>query len=275
MGKNSNLCHGSRGCRKHPRYPSKYCRIHEPTITQECIKEAVSPNVAKTDKGQSKMAPLEKGFLKAFTLDKNLKEKIIKFTEGWGAKILEQEPSLEERCRQRVPIQNMKDHGIICPNDYKRVMKMLQSITDNVTKEIPGYCKSGERMRDAELIIAPRVSSRSNEWTCGVIHRDIECNKQGLVLSVAMALDKVTQGNGSIRFWPESIHTPCDPKHRKRYVEKLTYEDLTVEKGTVTVWDARMLHQSLPNKDNETTIKISWYIVSKSYVPKQGAVTAG
>ena len=264
-------CLGGRGCRKHPRHPSGYCTMHQPHEYQcKPATRKVAKIQLKGAGGDKKNSPLEKGLLKAFSVRKELKEALLKLTKDWNNKVFEYDPTNGNGCRKRIVVRKMVDIGLITKIHFKELMKLLQEITVDITGDIPGFCKPGATSVDPALIIAPKVGLKSNGWSGGVVHRDSDLSKEGGILSVEFVLDKILLSNGSVRFWPQSLQTPCDPSHPERYLETMKYEDLTAERGTVKVWDARMLHKSLPNKDNKTTVKIHWYIVTKSFVKKHG-----
>ena len=90
-------------------------------------------------------------------------------------------------------------------------------------------------------------------------------------MTASVLLHRLTKENGSVKFWVDSVQFPHDKKNPKRYVSKEP-EDRTCtwegDKGTMRVWDARMLHQSLPNKTNETTLKFAWTVMTRSYIKK-------
>ena len=253
-------------------------KINSTTINKKSAAAAAAAAAATTTKINSTTInkntfQKKEGFLKAFDVDQKIKDNILELTKDWASKLFKYDPRHEQGLRKLIIIKGMIDVGLINQTDFDDLMKNLQVITDVITRDvdIPGFGGLGGcAHRDAGIIIAPKASRRTHEWTHGVIHRDDDMNKHGGVLAAEFVLDTITKENGSIRFWPTSLFAPCEPKHNDRYVKHLSCRELTAKKGSVKVWDARMLHQSLPNKGNKSTVKLLWHIVSKSWQKKHG-----
>lgn len=159
--------------------------------------------------------------------------------------------------------------------NVNKCKKIVQKITNSLKLEtLIGPSWKNAQIDDCELIIAGKRSKISNGRTPCSIHRDGDF-KEGLeyceYLTASVLLHKLTLENGSVKFWMNSVQFPHDPKNPNRHVDKEPEDCIctwTGDKGTMRVWDARMLHQSLPNKTNETTLKFAWNILSKGYIAK-------
>jgi hypothetical protein len=119
-------------------------------------------------------------------------------------------------------------------------------------------------IRNASLIVAPKVSSRSNSWTMGGVHRDMpEVDTPG-VYSFMVFLDEVTLSNGAVQFWKESKLFPLNVRHAERPMRQTrsSMDVLVGPKGTVFAWDARLLHRSLPNNTGKWRRTVQFMVSS-------------
>jgi len=114
------------------------------------------------------------------------------------------------------------------------------------------------------IIVAPPAGRRSTSWTKGPIHRDYVGQAPG-VYSFMLTLDNLVLSNGTVEIWPKSARTEANPKHPGRAMEKsgIESECLTGNKGTIFIWDSRLLHRSLPNSDSNARITLHWFVSSK------------
>ena len=77
-------------------------------------------------------------------------------------------------------------------------------------------------------------------------------------------MDAVTEENGSINMWCDLKKTPHDSNNPSRGKKGMVVKTLLGPKSTVFIWDARLLHQSLPNKSNNARTVLAWLVTSKS-----------
>ncbi len=144
----------------------------------------------------------------------------------------------------------------------------LQPLPDLIVREARASVnfpiKSKTRIQEPVLVVAPPVSSRKNSWTCGSIHRDFDSMEESGVCTFYLCLEDLTEHNGPTKLWPHSKNCPCEAQHRGRGIErmKLKSEILLGGRGTVLVWDSRLLHQSLPNKNETMRMGIAWMVNS-------------
>jgi len=113
------------------------------------------------------------------------------------------------------------------------------------------------------IVVAPKKSKLSNSWTKGGIHRDFDCVETSGVYSFMLFLDEVTAENGAIEFWKDSkLCGPLEKKCPERAINKagLASEVATGPKAYVMVWDARILHRSLPNKSQNQRLTLQWLV---------------
>ena len=100
--------------------------------------------------------------------------------------------------------------------------------------------------------VAPPITSRSNHWTTGSLHRDGGMNKgEPFYLSVMVFIEEVTELNGGIEFFENSIDAVIDEKKPIRTTSLLKSFTITGEKGTVLMWDVKKLHRGGANKSDE------------------------
>ena len=115
------------------------------------------------------------------------------------------------------------------------------------------------------IIHAPCVSSKSNEYTHGNIHRDFH-GEEDDVFSVELLLDRIyieqdgIPGNGSIRFYGGSRFLELDEQHRSRSVEGMQYTDLVGDVGDLFIWNSKTVHQSLANGSSAQRECLHWYV---------------
>lgn len=241
-----------KGCRKSARYPSLFCGNHATTGVVTRRKEK-----AKTK--QSNNTPAVKhraSFLKQFTLKNKEAIKIIsQFMEGKMEEMKEEDHDLFISGARR--FENCDD-PVLPP--------LLQSIVDEAKETIKFPLKSETRIGTPKLVVAPPLNSRSTAYTRGIIHRDFVTLDVTGVYTFALFLDTVTTENGAIEIWPTSKQCPHDRRNPTRHVRQLELDSTTVvgPKGTVFVWDSRLLHRSLPNKTRGLRKTLVWQVNSES-----------
>jgi ectoine hydroxylase-related dioxygenase (phytanoyl-CoA dioxygenase family) len=194
---------------------------------------------------------------------------------GWFEKLVSIHPLVESSSRKLLPLDKLVEKEIASSEDVNKCKQILRKITRSLLLEkLKGPSWKAFQIVECDLVIAGKISKSSNGHSPCPVHRDGEF-KEGLdnceLLTASVLLDDLNKDNGSVKFWKDSVQFPHCKKHPNRYIDKepddrtYTWEGA---KGTMLVWDARMLHQSLPNKSNETTLKLAWAIMSKRYITR-------
>jgi hypothetical protein len=151
--------------------------------------------------------------------------------------------------------------------------KALQPFLNTIINEARGLklfpLKTEMRIMHPTLVMAPALNSRSTSYTHGIIHRDLSNVDKTGVYTFVLFLDDVTPDNGAIKMWPKSKNCPHDRRSPKRVIKKSMLEDRILHgpRGTVCIWDARLLHQSLPNRTNKLRRTLVWMVNSKKQTP--------
>ena len=140
----------------------------------------------------------------------------------------------------------------------------LELIVEQAIKQASFPLKKNTRIQEVLLIVAPPDGSRSNSWTKGRIHRDFSSPEVSGVYTFLLCIDEVIEENGSIKMWCNSKKLSHDSSNPSRGKEGMDVKTLVGPKSTVFVWDARLLHQSLPNKSNNARTVLAWLVTSKS-----------
>ncbi len=113
-------------------------------------------------------------------------------------------------------------------------------------------------------MLAPRVNGRSNWWTKGKTHCDFAYTEVAGIYTIMYCIDEIAEENGAVQIWKESKYSNHDAKNPTQATKDMKVTSLVGPKGTVFIWDARLLHQSLPNKTNKARRVLIWMISSKS-----------
>ena len=131
------------------------------------------------------------------------------------------------------------------------------------------------------IVIASKQNSRSLPWVEGRIHRD-HTEKQDDVLSFEVFLDDIDENTGAIRVWENSMDAELDEWNKKLSVQKVEAAEreqsqcgstatsqkvqpgvklATGKRGTLHIWNGRILHQSMSNRDTKkSTIRLHWIV---------------
>ncbi len=112
------------------------------------------------------------------------------------------------------------------------------------------------------IVIAPKCGRVSNGWRKGNIHRDFNSPEVSGVYTFMLFLDDVTADNGAIEIWKESEECQVNPKNSMRAIDQdnLISECVEGKAGSLYIWDARLLHRSLPNKTETDRVTIAWVV---------------
>ena len=79
-------------------------------------------------------------------------------------------------------------------------------------------------------------------------------------------LDDVTADNGAIEIWKESEECPVNPKNRMQAIvqNNLVSKCVKGKAGSLYIWDARLLHRSLPNKTKRDRVTLVWVVKAEN-----------
>ena len=181
---------------------------------------------------------------------------------------------LSNKVRRRIDIEEWAatGRGIISDQELSDLTDELKIISHDITKDIPGMEHS--EASEKNLVIASAKSTLASAVVrdAGPTHRDCPGVEDEGLLVCEMALTPVTLTNGTVKLYHNTTHTPCDPKHPNREVEKMTtggYEYMIADKGDIMVWDARILHQSMANVTGKLSCKLHWFIEGDTKRPSQ------
>ena len=141
---------------------------------------------------------------------------------------------------------------------------MLQLIIDEARKKVSFPLKNETRIQEILVSVAPEVNSRSNWWTKGLVHRDMDSVDNTGVYSFMLCLDEVTGDNGALAIWPETKKTKQDKKHPKRAMKGMVTTTMKGPKNSVFTWDSRLLHEPMPNRSRDARRILVWIVTSKS-----------
>jgi hypothetical protein len=146
----------------------------------------------------------------------------------------------------------------------EQMLPLLRSVVAVATKVVAFPLKDPV-IHAPMLVVAPEISSRSNAWSKGTLHRDFDFVAITGVHSFLLFLDEVTPENGTVAFWRHSKAIgPLDPRHPERELDQagLKSELLVGKVGTVCAWDARLLHRSLANRTQKRRLALQWLVTS-------------
>ena len=227
------------GCRKKARWPSTFCTTHN-------IAEDRPPKTAvevPPKQAQKKQA----GFVGTFVF--NNEDVIRAISKG-----------IDGEMNQKVATTGYRKFAQI----NAEIEPMLELIVKQAGEQTSFPLKNSTRIQESILVVAPWDGSSLNWWTKGLIHQDYASLDVLGIYTFMLCLDNVTPDNGSIKIWKESKMSHHDPKNPGQGIEGLVATTLLGTKNTVFIWDARLLHQSLPNKTSHARRVIVWMVSSKT-----------
>jgi hypothetical protein len=238
-----------KGCRKSARWPSKFCTVHGRG------QEDIPVRVATRPEPQIPARPLA-GYVRRFVLEN---QRTLKNISGICERVMKtlDSDSLVSGARRLEPFEDTA------------LLPYLQTIVDEARTFVKFPLNSKTRIAQTSLVVAPPLNSRSTSYTRCKIHRDFHTLDVSGVYTFELFLDEITTENGSVEMWPKSKNCPHDKKNPKRGIQQLKLESETLvgERGTVFVWDSRILHRSLPNKSDTLRKTIVWMVSSESKPP--------
>jgi hypothetical protein len=231
------------GCRKRGRHPSAFCINHTSEWIYPTPKDKVVHPTSTAVQGR--------GYFGKFLFSNKEAFEMI-------SKIAYEDPRLRD---PNTIVTKCRFH-----QNYEgtELQPLLGLIVQEARARIKFPIKSKARVQEPILVVAPPVSSRKNSWTCGSIHRDFDTVEESGVYTFYLCLEGMTEHNGPIKLWARSKNCPCEAHNRGRGIErmKLKSEILLGGQGTVFVWDSRLLHQSLPNKNGIMRMGLAWVVNS-------------
>ena len=101
----------------------------------------------------------------------------------------------------------------------------------------------------------------SRKHTQGATHRDQKITEISGCHQFLLLMDDINNNGGGVRIWPNTktttIHSRCPKRHMPDNVVPI---DMLGNKGDVIAFDQRLLHMSLANKSNNTTVKLTFAV---------------
>ena len=259
------------GCRKFQQRPGQYCRSHSDSISLPAPdRKSPPPTVERS------------GFLKLFKVGIDVHtEQLVGIAKSCYANLTRYYPDKALASgitggRNRIDILawTKDNRGIISKIDLEILKREQQRLSEQITAGIPEFAKC---VADgANIICAPAKSHSSSGNANGKIHRDCSSTDDEGLLVVELLLDDIRLNNGTVKFWPNSIYVPCEPRNRSRHIARMEskdeYQYLVASAGDIMVWDARILHQSISNSSRSPSAKLHWFIEgSQQRVSQKGA----
>jgi hypothetical protein len=250
-----------KGCRKWSRWATPFCQSHG--RKEEPVKKVRknAPCEVKKEKGNVQEAGrTQEGYFREFVVgDKVILRKISRYIDDYISTMEADALARGSRAFSYV-------------NDAPTLKPFLEEIVNEARARVAfPLLKSKVYAEKAGISIAPPNSTRSNAWTCGAVHRDFNDVDQSGVYVFLLCVDEMTEENGAIRFWRGSKNCRVDKRNPKRALKKLKQVPNTLvgKKGTVFVFDARLVHEPLPNKTDTRRVLLGWQ-VSKPSVELSG-----
>ena len=101
----------------------------------------------------------------------------------------------------------------------------------------------------------------SRKHTQGAMHRDQQITEISGCHQFLSLMDDINNNGGGVRIWPDTKTTVLNGECPTRHLPKnLKPVDMLGNKGDVVVFDQRLLHRSLVNKTNNTTVKLTFHV---------------
>ena len=253
------------GCRKFCKVRTKYCGRHGDNLS---IAES-RPRRLATSPTKQKSSPLSTQQTNntrdgVFCMDVSQKQEFAEIER------------LARKCLADATDDKTKTHNtggrFICfPRNYVkgRMKKLLLSLTKSVltldsARNSPVVCWLQDPAigTTPAVINAPHVNSRSSIHTHGTLHRDHGGPEEDL-LSFEIFLDPVTESTGQVQFWERPMDSMVDVFTPRKWIKKEHHKaSLAVgKKGTMYVWNGRIIHRSMPNTDPRIdTLRVHWIV---------------
>jgi hypothetical protein len=244
------------GCRKCSRWATPFCQNHgrkEQPVKKE--RKNATCEVEKKKDHVQQVGRTQEGYFREFVVgDKVILEKISRYIDDYISTM-----EADALARGSRAFSYVKDAPTLKP--------FLEEIVNEARARVAfPLSKSTVYAEKAGISIAPPNTTRSNAWTCGAVHRDFNDVDQSGVYVFLLCVDEMTVDNGAIRFWRGSKNCRVDKRNPKRALKKLKQVPNTLvgKKGTVFVFDARLVHEPLPNKTDTRRVLLGWQVSKPS-----------
>jgi len=231
MGKNRR-CQwaGCRKIRQHGPSPAVYCRKHQATGKFKKVESPTTP---------AKLVDLNMRLLRP----KKALFHTIKISTADLKHFLCEHSPISHRVRYHLPVE-------------RKIHSLINKITEEyVIPCLPTRFKYHSLPTSGVYVIAPPHSNSVK----GIIHRDCDTIEEGYY-SVVLCVDKVTEENGCIHFWPRTELIPLHEKVRSRAVACHRSKIFSGDAGTLCLFDARTLHQSQRNNTDKSRVTVQWFV---------------
>ena len=198
------------------------------------------------------------GFLKSYSVSVEDNDNYIKIKQFIRDKVksYEKDPRIQSGVRRLLEFDE---------EETKVLHPCLLAMVEEARKEIKFPLRWPMMGHPGYIVVAPKCGAKSNSWKAGKIHRDFSNPEISGVYTFMLFLDPVTKDNGAIQIWRESKTCPVEPHHKERGIlqRRLAPELVLGGEGTLKIWDARLLHRSLPNTTTRDRTTLLWMIKNK------------
>jgi hypothetical protein len=243
----------TKGCRKHARSPFKHCSRHNLQANSATIESVTTKAVARvTSVGVNKEVastvgePMEKaGYFKTFLFEDE---------RSWNS-------ICTIICEEKSKMDISTGYRSMSRPDRPDLIPFLESVVQQARIRVHFPLSSRlQRISQVLISVAPPAGSRSSFWAKGKMHRDFLDIETSGCYTFELLIDPMTLDNGAVWYWPESRKKTHDVKNPSRGMEGMDVRSPTGPGRTVIVWDARILHQSLPNSSDQFRTAIIWLV---------------
>lgn len=247
------------GCRRHRRRPSLYCRGHQPDPPTGKYRNVCSIRTISAPPNhevRNTVLQTRRAYFRNLDVTDSGNYLFVK-------KLVDKHLS---RITREDTFSGVRTLLHFTNKELDTLNPCLHKLVDESKKRI-AFPLSFVRINAPIIIVAPPVSSHSNFWSKGTIHRDMDSVDTSGVYSFLLLLGNMTKENGSVSFWPCSNGWAIDGKHPTRFTKMCPSITVVGCAGTLFVWDARILHQSLPNQTTRYRVGLHWIVNSTRSPP--------
>ena len=213
----------------------------------------------KGEKPDEKKVQMERaGYFKSYSVSVKDNDNYIKIKQFIRDKV----KSYEKDQRIQSGVRRLLEFD---EEETKVLHPCLLAMVEEARKEIKFPLRWPMMGHPGYIVVAPKCAAKSNSWKRGKIHRDFSNPEISGVYTFMLFLDPVTKDNGAIEIWRESKTCPVEPNHKERGILQrgLAPELVLGGEGTLKIWDARLLHRSLPNRTTRDRTTLLWMIKTK------------
>jgi len=147
----------------------------------------------------------------------------------------------------------------------RNTTKDLSKLAHKIVSEAMNLTKKPLRLK--KYVIPPKhikwleAPGESRKHTHGTIHRDQKVTELSGCYQFLLLMDDINNNGGGVRIWPNTKTTTINSRCPKRQIpDNVVPIDILGNKGDVIVFDQRLLHMSLANKSNNTTVKLTFAV---------------